>query len=70
MVRASQLFWSKSSKWTTEGNALERSGLVFYFSARQMLADGALYDTSDVGDDTGQLHDRTMTVTVLAEAVA
>ncbi len=45
MVRAAQLFWNKSSKWTAEGKTLDRAGLVFYFGTRHMLADGALYDS-------------------------
>jgi len=43
-MRASQLFWDNGSHWS-EGAALDRAGLVFYFGTRQMLADGALYES-------------------------
>lgn len=44
-MRASQLFWHDASRWSEEAGSLERAGLVFYFGTRQMLADGAIYDS-------------------------
>jgi hypothetical protein len=44
-MRASQLFWSDSTRWSDDSMAPGRADLVFYFGTRQMLAGGSLYES-------------------------